>query len=223
MMISVPQVCLGINELSLRWKTSRGELLQMAASGYLAVGVRDFSEAFRQPPPSGVERPDFDKEPDQFKHVGVLTLDSADLAKVASGTLVDVQVAYVNWLDGKHGVLLDRLGLTGVNDLVVPMDEVLECESRSEAPPTMKELSSRREDTLHKIIGALALVITKIRGPAGNWGIGPNKKALAVLVDEAIDTYAAELGQQLNTSGVKPTNVRAAITLGLALLTDKAK
>lgn len=223
MMISVPQVCLGLNELSLRWKTSISELLEMAVSGYLAVGVRDFSEAYRQPSPSGVVRPDYDKEPDQFKHVGVLTLDAADLAKVASGTLVDVQVAYVNWQEGKHGVLLDRLGLTGVNDLVVPMDVVIDIESHSDAPPTMKELSSRKEDTLLKMIGALALVIAKSKGSIAMWGKAPNKKALAALVDDALKTYAEELGQQLNTNGVQPTNVRAAITLGLALLEDKAK
>ena len=121
---SQPQFCVGLNELVGEWHTSVAELLQLASVGKLLVGIRDFGAAHLKLPPAGVIRPNYTDDPSQFTCVGVLTLEERHIEQVASEGEAVVEVAYLHWKDGNHGVMFDTPRRVTVDDLVVPVDEV---------------------------------------------------------------------------------------------------
>ena len=208
---------MALEELAAQRKVPVLELLIASCAGNLVVGVPDFGAAHLKSPPAGVDRPTYESDPSQFSYCGVLTLDREDLQRIASKGETLVNVGYIHWSDGRHGVLFDPPRKVTVDDLVVPMVEAEEQIAGGLASAD-DNLSEKREITLLRIIGVLGLVIAKGKGQAGQWTKELNSTALSTDVENTLASLSDAQKAVLNTHGVSDTNLRKYIVKGLAAL-----
>jgi hypothetical protein len=208
-----------ITELAKKWGTEIETLLYRASIGELIVGIQDYGKSHTKTC-VGCEPPlEYEGDPLQCEFVGVLSLSAESIERLANEGSALLEVAYLHrtW-GGKETVIFEVPRAVKIADLVVPMVEVAKHDSQKTEESAKGEgvLSEKKETTLLKQIGALALVIAK--NNAYKFGDKPNKLAIANAAIEAVETLPAGQLGNLNTNGLGPSSIRANITKGIDLL-----
>lgn len=211
-----------ITELANYWSTEIEVLLYSASAGDLIVGVRDYANSHSKPPAVGLNAPaDYEGDPTQCQFVGVLSLATDDIERLASKGEASVEAAFLHRAWGIERIVFDVPLHVARTDLVVPMEVIAKHDSQANdgAAKTEGVLSEKKESTLLKQIGALALVIAK--GAGYQYGGKPNISAIANKVLDEIKTLPAESQGNLNGHGLSSANIRANIKKGIDLIEGK--
>lgn len=217
-----PKPWMTISELAKYWGTDIEALLYRASAGDLIVGVRDYANSHSKPPAVGVNAPaDYEGDPTQCQFVGVLSLSTDDIERLASKGQASVEVAFLHRAWGIERIVFEVPLDVARTDLVVPVEVIAKHDSLANdgAAKTEGVLSEKKESTLLKQIGALALVMAK--GAGYKYGGNPNMNAIADAVLDAIKTLPAESQGNLNDHGLSSANIRANIKKGIDLLEGK--
>jgi hypothetical protein len=209
-----------ISELAKHWHTEIEALLYRASLGELIVGVLDYGNSHSKRPPIGGEAP-FDYEGDlmQCEFIGVLSLSADDVERLAINGEALVVKASLHRAWGTQPIIFDEPRSVKLADVVVPMIEVVKHDGQiaDELAKQGGVLSEKKEATLLKQIGALALAIAN-KSTAYKIGEKPNMAAIADAAINAVETLSAKTHDNLNVHGLSSSNIRGNIKKGLDLL-----